>query len=62
MGKPALYFFLCTQSAEGKWLLEFMTFCIVNKLPVDFISTHHYPTDSGQPALIDVTVHELYRQ
>ena len=35
------------QSARGGWLLQFMTFCIINRLPLDFVSTHHYPTGEG---------------
>lgn len=27
------------------WLIDFLDFCKANKLPVDFISTHPYPTD-----------------
>ena len=28
-----------------KWVEEFMTFCSAKRLPVDFVSTHPYPTD-----------------
>ncbi len=30
---------------KPKWVEEFMAFCDKNRLPVDFISTHPYPTD-----------------
>lgn len=30
---------------HGVWIEEFLTFCQENKLPVDFVSTHPYPTD-----------------
>jgi xylan 1,4-beta-xylosidase len=37
-------------TAANAWVDEFIAFCLANTLPVDFISTHHYPTDAfGQP-------------
>jgi len=37
-------------TADNAWIDDFLTFCTDNNLPVDFISTHHYPTDSfGKP-------------
>ncbi len=37
-------------TADNAWVEDFLTFCKQNALPVDFISTHHYPTDSfGKP-------------
>jgi xylan 1,4-beta-xylosidase len=32
-------------TAANAWLPEFLDFCRRNKLPVDFLSTHHYPND-----------------
>lgn len=29
-----------------KWIDEFMTFCRENDVPLDFLSTHHYPGDA----------------
>ncbi len=29
-----------------KWLPEFLNFCEQNKVPCDFVSTHHYPGDA----------------
>lgn len=29
-----------------KWIPEFLTFCETNKVPCDFVSTHHYPGDA----------------
>ena len=29
-----------------KWIPEFMAFCEANKVPCDFVSTHHYPGDA----------------
>lgn len=37
-------------TAKNEWIKEFIDFCKKEKLPVDFISTHHYPTDAfGKP-------------
>jgi xylan 1,4-beta-xylosidase len=37
-------------TAENAWITEFKDFCDKNKVPYDFISTHHYPTDAfGKP-------------
>lgn len=37
-------------TAANAWIDEFLAFCAANALPVDFVSTHHYPTDSfGRP-------------
>ncbi|MDQ6904443.1 MAG: glycosyl hydrolase, partial [Bacteroidota bacterium] len=45
-------------TADNKWIKGFIDFCGSNKLPLDFISTHHYPTDSfGKPG--DDTVTQL---
>jgi xylan 1,4-beta-xylosidase len=32
-------------TAANAWLPEFLNFCQRNRLPVDFLSTHHYPND-----------------
>jgi xylan 1,4-beta-xylosidase len=37
-------------TAANAWIDEFLKFCKTNNLPVDFVSTHHYPTDAfGKP-------------
>jgi xylan 1,4-beta-xylosidase len=37
-------------TAANAWVDDFIAFCNENGLPVDFISTHHYPTDAfGKP-------------
>lgn len=37
-------------TAMNEWIEEFRDFCQRNKVPLDFISTHHYPTDAfGEP-------------
>ena len=33
-------------TAANGWIEEFLNFCETKKLPVDFVSTHHYPTDA----------------
>jgi xylan 1,4-beta-xylosidase len=33
-------------TAKNAWIPEFVDFCEQNKVPADFISTHHYPTDA----------------
>jgi xylan 1,4-beta-xylosidase len=45
-------------TAENAWVTEFLDFCAAGKLAIDFISTHHYPTDAfGKPG--DDTVTQL---
>ena len=45
-------------TADNAWIPEFLSFCEQNRVPVDFISTHHYPTDDfGQPG--DDTIAQL---
>jgi xylan 1,4-beta-xylosidase len=37
-------------TATNAWIVDFIGFCTKNRLPTDFISTHHYPTDAfGKP-------------
>ena len=37
-------------TANDEWIADFVVFCRREKLPCDFISTHHYPTDAfGKP-------------
>lgn len=45
-------------TAMNAWVTEFISFCKNSNLPLDFISTHHYPTDAfGKPG--DDTVTQL---
>lgn len=30
---------------QGVWIIDFLEYCKMEKLPVDFVSTHPYPTD-----------------
>jgi xylan 1,4-beta-xylosidase len=32
-------------TAANAWIEEFLAFCMRQRLPVDFVSTHHYPND-----------------
>ncbi len=37
-------------TADNAWISQFLEFCTRQHVPVDFVSTHHYPTDSfGRP-------------
>lgn len=45
-------------TAQNAWIPEFLDACEADAVPVDFVSTHHYPTDAfGQPG--DDTVAQL---
>jgi xylan 1,4-beta-xylosidase len=33
-------------SAKNAWISDFVEFCLQNKVPADFVTTHHYPTDA----------------
>jgi xylan 1,4-beta-xylosidase len=33
-------------TARDEWIDEFVEFCRARKVPLDFVSTHHYPTDA----------------
>lgn len=45
-------------TASNSWINDFQNFCNKHKVPFDFISTHHYPTDSfGKPG--DDTIAQL---
>jgi xylan 1,4-beta-xylosidase len=43
-------------TANNQWIPDFMDYCQKNGLSVDFVSTHHYPTDAfGTPGADTVT-------
>lgn len=33
-------------TAKNEWIEEFLEYCDKQKVPMDFVSTHHYPTDA----------------
>jgi xylan 1,4-beta-xylosidase len=45
-------------TADNAWIPELMAFCKHRDVPIDFVSTHHYPTDAfGKPG--DDTIAQL---
>ncbi len=37
-------------TADDQWIAPFIDFCESGHVPLDFVSTHHYPTDAfGRP-------------
>ena len=45
-------------TASNAWIVELLAFCDQGHVPIDFVSTHHYPTDAfGEPG--DDTVAQL---
>ncbi len=42
-------------TSNNKWIPEFRTFCRDNNVPLDFVSTHHYPTDD----LVSLSINEM---
>jgi len=45
-------------TSKNAWVEDFLKFCRKNKLPADFVSTHHYPTDAFGEVSTD-TVEQL---
>ena len=45
-------------TAKNEWIDDFVRFCQKNKLPADFVSTHHYPTDAFGK-ISDKTIEQL---
>ena len=48
-------------TAKNEWITEFLDFCEQGKLPVDFVSTHHYPNDAALGSEGDETDMQLAR-
>jgi xylan 1,4-beta-xylosidase len=46
-------------TAQNAWIEEFLDFCERNKLPADFVSTHHYPNDPPVDEVSDKTYVQL---
>jgi xylan 1,4-beta-xylosidase len=43
-------------TADNQWIPQFLDYCNGNMVPVDFVSTHHYPTDAfGKPGADTMT-------
>jgi xylan 1,4-beta-xylosidase len=43
-------------TADNQWIPQFVDYCTKNAVPVDFVSTHHYPTDAfGTPGADTMT-------
>jgi xylan 1,4-beta-xylosidase len=43
-------------TADNQWIPQFLDYCKKNAVPVDFVSTHHYPTDAfGKPGADTMT-------
>lgn len=43
-------------TADNQWIPEFLAYCQKNAVPMDFVSTHHYPTDAfGTPGADTIT-------
>jgi len=50
-------------TAANAWIAEFIAHCQANRLPLDFVSTHHYPTDAfGKPGDDTLTQLSLSRR
>jgi xylan 1,4-beta-xylosidase len=47
-------------TAKNAWLGDFLAFCAASRTPLDFVSTHHYPTDAFGNAAKDI-VEQLAR-
>ena len=45
-------------TSKNEWVEDFLKYCEKNKLPADFVSTHHYPTDAFGEVSTD-TVEQL---
>ena len=44
------------------WIPEMIAFCRANQLPLDFVSTHHYPTDDPLWRNNHLTIEEFFKQ
>ncbi len=44
------------------WLPDMREFCRANALPLDFLSTHHYPTDDPLWRNSELTIEEFFKQ
>lgn len=44
------------------WLSDMLAFCRASGAPIDFLSTHHYPTDDPLWRNSDLTIEDFFRQ
>ena len=44
---------------KGPWIEEFLAYCATEKLAVDFVSLHPYPSDAGMARELDATFKDL---
>lgn len=49
-------------TAINAWIPDMRDFCRANKVPLDFLSTHHYPTDDPLWKNSDLTLEEFFAQ
>lgn len=47
-------------SWKGVWIEDFLIYCAYNHLPVDFVSTHPYPTDFALDGQFDMKGRSRY--
>jgi len=41
-------------TCQSQWITDFLNYCIANNVPVDFVTTHEYPTDLPNPQRDDM--------
>lgn len=49
-------------TSVNSWIPEMLEFCRTNNVPIDFVSTHHYPTDDPLWRHSDISEEEIYKQ
>jgi xylan 1,4-beta-xylosidase len=49
-------------TSVNSWIPDMLDFCHSNNVPIDFVSTHHYPTDDPLWKNSDLTMEESFQQ
>lgn len=49
-------------TSVNSWIPEMLAFCQTENVPLDFVSTHHYPTDDPLWRHSDLSGDEIYKQ
>jgi len=49
-------------TSVNAWISDLLNFCCSNAVPIDFVSTHHYPTDDPLWKHSDLTTEEFFQQ